>query len=42
MTTRKAAIQRKAVGAYHHGDLKTALKKAALCLVREKGPRGFY
>jgi AcrR family transcriptional regulator len=26
---------------YHHGDLKTALKKAALKLVRQKGPRGF-
>ncbi|MGI4757944.1 MAG: TetR/AcrR family transcriptional regulator, partial [Janthinobacterium lividum] len=26
---------------YHHGDLKTAMIKAALDLVREKGPRGF-
>ena len=27
--------------AYHHGDLKSALKAAALHLVKEKGPRGF-
>ena len=26
---------------YHHGDLKEALKSAALSLVREHGPRGF-
>ena len=26
---------------YHHGDLRAALKKAALKLVRQKGPRGF-
>jgi AcrR family transcriptional regulator len=26
---------------YHHGDLKTALKKAALKLIRQKGPRNF-
>ncbi len=26
---------------YHHGDLKAAMIKAALQLVREKGPRGF-
>jgi AcrR family transcriptional regulator len=26
---------------YHHGDLKAALKKAALKLVRQKGPGGF-
>ncbi|MBV8895810.1 MAG: TetR/AcrR family transcriptional regulator [Acidobacteriaceae bacterium] len=26
---------------YHHGNLKAALKKAALKLVRQKGPRGF-
>ena len=26
---------------YHHGDLKAALKDAALKLVREHGPRGF-
>ncbi len=32
---------RKTVRPYHHGDLKTALKKAALKLVRQKGPRGF-
>jgi AcrR family transcriptional regulator len=32
---------RKPVRSYHHGDLKTVLKKAALELVREKGPRGF-
>ena len=33
--------KKKAGGAYHHGDLKSSLKKAALRLVREKGPRGF-
>lgn len=33
--------QRKTVRSYHHGDLKAALKKAALQLVRQKGPRGF-
>lgn len=27
--------------AYHHGDLKTAMIRAALELVRRKGPRGF-
>ena len=27
--------------AYHHGDLKAAMIRAALGLVREKGPRGF-
>lgn len=32
---------RKRVRAYHHGDLKAALKKAALKLVGQKGPRGF-
>lgn len=32
---------RKSARAYHHGDLKAALKKAALELVRQKGPRGF-
>lgn len=32
---------RKPIEPYHHGDLKTALKKAALKLVRRKGPRGF-
>ena len=41
MAARKAVVPKKAEGAYHHGDLKTALKKAALRLVREKGPRGF-
>ena len=40
MATRKTTIRRKAEGAYHHGDLKPALKRAALCLVREKGPQG--
>jgi AcrR family transcriptional regulator len=33
--------RRKSVRSYHHGNLKTALKHAALKLVREKGPRGF-
>ena len=33
--------RRKSIRSYHHGDLKAALKKAALQLVREKGPRGF-
>ncbi len=33
--------RRKPIRSYHHGDLKAALKKAALKLVREKGPRGF-
>ena len=33
--------RRKSARSYHHGDLKAALKKAALQLVREKGPRGF-
>ena len=32
---------RKSERSYHHGDLKAALKKAALKLVRQKGPRGF-
>ena len=32
---------RKPVRSYHHGDLRAALKKAALKLVRQKGPRGF-
>ena len=41
MATKKPIVRRKAEGAYHHGDLKTALKNAALRLVREKGPRGF-
>ena len=38
---RKGAVRRKADGVYHHGDLKAALKQAALRLVRERGPRGF-
>jgi len=33
--------QRQSVKSYHHGNLKAALKKAALKLVRQKGPRGF-
>ena len=41
MVTKKAVIPKKAEGAYHHGNLKASLKKAALRLVREKGPRGF-
>lgn len=41
MAGRKPAIRKKAEGVYHHGDLKASLKKAALRLVREKGPRGF-
>jgi AcrR family transcriptional regulator len=41
MGTRTTSIRRKVQGAYHHGDLKASLKKAALRLVREKGPRGF-
>jgi AcrR family transcriptional regulator len=32
---------RQTARSYHHGDLKAALKKAALKLVRQKGPRGF-
>lgn len=32
---------RKSARSYHHGNLKIALKQAALKLVREKGPRGF-
>ncbi len=32
---------RKSAKSYHHGDLKAALKGAALKLVRQKGPRGF-
>jgi AcrR family transcriptional regulator len=41
MPTRKPVIQKKVEGAYHHGDLKASLKRAALRLVQEKGPRGF-
>ncbi len=32
---------KKKVRAYHHGNLKEAMIKATLKLVREKGPRGF-
>ncbi len=32
---------KKKTRSYHHGDLKAAMIKAALQLVREKGPRGF-
>jgi AcrR family transcriptional regulator len=38
---KKAKVLRKAKGEYHHGDLKTSLKQAALRLVWERGPRGF-
>jgi len=41
MTTRNPRIRKKVGGAYHHGDLKASLKRAALRLVQEKGPRGF-
>ena len=41
VAAKKSAIAKKAKGAYHHGDLKSSLKMAALQLVREKGPRGF-
>ena len=41
MATRKPRIRKKVEGAYHHGDLKASLKRAALRLVQEKGPRGF-
>ena len=41
MAVKKARVLRKAKGEYHHGDLKTTLKQAALRLVRERGPRGF-
>jgi AcrR family transcriptional regulator len=41
MTSNKPATRKKAERAYHHGDLKGALKKAALRLVRQKGPEGF-
>lgn len=39
MTTK--TVGGKVRGAYHHGDLRSALKAAALRLVKEKGPRGF-
>ena len=35
--TARNAVQKKRSGEYHHGDLKTALKLAALRLVRERG-----
>ncbi len=41
MGIKKVRVLRKAKGEYHHGDLKTSLKQAALQLVRERGPRGF-
>lgn len=44
MSTEKPAkltAQKKARGAYHHGDLKRALLDAALALVLERGPAGF-
>lgn len=41
MPVKKAKVPRKAKDEYHHGDLKASLKQAALCLVRERGPRGF-
>src|SRR5579862_4307692 len=41
MATRKTVIRKKVEGVYHHGDLKASLKRAALRLVQEKGPRGF-
>jgi AcrR family transcriptional regulator len=41
VATRKSVIRKKVEGAYHHGDLKASLKRAALRLVQEKGPRGF-
>lgn len=41
MPVKKAKVLRKAKGEYHHGDLKTSLKQAALRLVRDRGARGF-
>lgn len=41
MVVKRVTVLRKAKGEYHHGDLKTSLKQAALRLVRERGPRGF-
>jgi AcrR family transcriptional regulator len=41
LAVKKVTVQRKAKGEYHHGDLKTSLKQAALRLVQERGPRGF-
>lgn len=37
----RTVVPKKRDGAYHHGDLKTALKNAALRLVRDKGEREF-
>jgi AcrR family transcriptional regulator len=41
MTAKKSTVVKKTKGTYHHGDLKSTLKGAALRLVLEKGPRGF-
>jgi len=41
MATKRATARAKVEDTYHHGDLKASLKKTALHLVREKGPRGF-
>jgi len=41
MATRRPVLRKKVEGTYHHGDLKASLKKAALRLVWERGPRGF-
>jgi AcrR family transcriptional regulator len=41
LPVKKAKVLRKAKGEYHHGDLKTSLKQAALRLVRDRGARGF-
>lgn len=38
---KRVVVRKKPAGAYHHGDLKTALKRAALRLVRDRGPRAF-
>jgi AcrR family transcriptional regulator len=40
MTKDKISIARR-IDRYHHGDLRTALKSAALDLVASKGPKGF-
>ena len=40
-TMKKTAVRSKIEGSYHHGNLKTSLKQAALRLVRKKGARGF-
>jgi len=41
LAVKKSKVLRKPKGEYHHGDLRTSLKQAALRLVQEKGPRGF-